>query len=175
MLYSKAKILTEEEYKALRDADAKRFNAGYKNYTPYRKNYRSIDRKKIQRCLNSHVKRCNKNIKDDFLWRERFFIRQVEYASFNKFEDNSGGELFVTLRFYDKKTMKYIDTVGYASNLCFGHGSVYYLMNKVITEKFDTWKDNDPYEDRIDYRSIPNDWVVKNAEPLNKEYNYFNI
>lgn len=74
--------------------------------------------------------------------------------------------------------MKYIDSFGCASNFCFGWGSVFWLMNKAITEMFDVWRrdrndHNAPEKDRADYTSIPNDWVAENAEPLCPNYNYF--
>lgn len=177
MLYPKAKILSESEFEALKKADVERSSRHSCVTVQERQNYYSIHRKVTQRTLNSHVRRCNRIIENDYLWRGRFFIRQVR-ADFHKFDDGSGGELFVTLRFYDKKTMKYIDSFGTASDFCFGWGSVYWLMNKAITEIFDVWKkdreDPDgPYQDRVDYMSIPNDWVVEFSSPLYEEYNYF--
>lgn len=179
MDYPKTRYLTKEEILKLKEEDMKRSRQRNFYYSTFdRQNYYASNWKKIQRTLNFHVRQCNKTIENDHLWRSRFFIRQVDYPRFDKFGDGSGGELFVTLRFYDKKTMKYIDSFNSAAHFCFGWGSVYWLMNKAITEYFDVWKSdkndsNSPEKDNIDYSSIPNDWVVQNATPLNENYNWF--
>ena len=144
--------------------------------TPTKLCYYSNNRKKQQRLLNAFVKSANKMIRDDFLWRSRFFIRQVQ-ASFSYFSDGSGAELFVVLRVYDKKTLTYIDTLGTVSEFCFCDGyRLFLLLNKAITEEFlldEKGKiTEDPYADRIDYMQIPEEYVIKNSKELHPYYNH---
>ena len=77
----------------------------------------STNRKTHQRKLNKVIKALNKNIENDDLWMGRFFIRQYS-AEFYKYEDGSGGELYVYLRFYDKKDKKYMEYYGDSCSIC---------------------------------------------------------
>lgn len=127
----------------------------------------STDRKVHQRRLNRLVRDLNKNIENDDLWRGRFFIRQHS-AEFEKYEDGSGGNLYVYLRFYDKKDMKYQEFYGDSCSLChFGGSRLWLTMNSFITEISSAWKDgNSPYkEDKSAYISISRDETVKRAAP----------
>lgn len=65
-------------------------------------------RKFYQRKFNKHIHILNKNITEDNLWQGRFIFLQKD-AHFWKFSDNSGGELIVFVRGYDKKTGYYKD------------------------------------------------------------------
>ena len=65
-------------------------------------------RKAYQREFNKRIRALNKNIANDELWRGRFVFLQRD-AYWWKFSDNSGGELIVFVRGYDKKTGYYKD------------------------------------------------------------------
>ena len=129
----------------------------------------STTRKTHQRKLNKVIKALNKNIENDDLWMGRFFIRQYS-AEFYKYEDGSGGELYVYLRFYDKKDKKYMEYYGDSCSIChFGGTRLWHTMNDFIVEITSAWKDGRPYENKQDYRSVSCDEVVKNATPY-KDY-----
>ena len=173
-MYPNVKYLTETEFQKMKDLDAKEtFSKAYKMPPRQKKNYYSNSRKKIQRTLNYCVRNANNLIKNDYLWRGRFFIRQVGFAPYVRFEDGSGGELYVTLRIYDKKADKYIDKFESAGSLCFfGGAKIFEFMNDAIVKHFDVWRsEDDPRDDRIIYTSIPDEYTVKNATPL-KKFNY---
>ena len=64
----------------------------------------SLNKKKHQRAMNALVRDMNKNIATDDLWRGRFYVRQIYAPQWYIYNDRSGAELFVHLKFYDKKT-----------------------------------------------------------------------
>lgn len=102
----------------------------------------SQDRKRHQREMNKLVRKLNKNIENDSLWQGRFYIRQVD-SYWYQYEDKSGYELIVTLRFIDKKTGFYWDTREAVNHLRFYNGSrLWWTMNKFITEKTGVWKED---------------------------------
>lgn len=165
----KIKEISEAEFEAWKERDFnnslnKNFNYSFKR----RENYYSNNRKKIQRILNYYVRAINKNIEQDYLWRGRFFVRQVGHANFYRFFDGSGAQLNVTLRFYDKKKMCYVDKHGSVSAFCGLGRGIFWDMNDIIVKTFDAWGDN-PKADRIDYNSIPNDYVAENAKYIYAE------
>jgi hypothetical protein len=111
-------------------------------------------RKKMQRKLNKEIRNMNKSLKQDSLWRGRFFVFQ-RYADFIKYSDNSGCFLFATLRFCDKLTGNYWDTVYTYESDCFDLCSLPYLMNKFIVELCDVWHEEpSPIVDKVDYTKI---------------------
>lgn len=59
--------------------------------------------KKIHRKVNAIIRKINKSIEKDELWKGRFYIREKEYHQY-KFEDNSGYILYLRYRYYDKIT-----------------------------------------------------------------------
>lgn len=114
-------------------------------------------RKKYQRKLNKLIKLMNENIKNDSLWRGRFYARQIQYFWY-PFEDNSSGVLTAIIRFYDKKTGKTQDIpIEY-----FGHGyfvpdHVWRAMNDFIVDYCNVWQTEDRdslYNDTTDYSKI---------------------
>lgn len=126
----------------------------------------STRRKVHQRRLNKTIRNLNKSIEKDDLWEGRYFIRQYA-AEFYKYEDNSGGELMVYLRFYDKKDMKYQEYYGDSCSICHWNGArLYMTMNDFIVDISSAWKDGTPYDDKEkSYRNISNDEVILKAEP----------
>lgn len=65
-------------------------------------------RKNYQKKFNKKLKEVNKNILEDNIWLGRFVFLQKD-AKFWRFPDNSGGELIIFIRGYDKKTGFYKD------------------------------------------------------------------
>lgn len=172
-MYPKVKRITDEQYEEMRQAEIKALSERKYRIPPkIRSNYYSNNRKEIQRVLNYYVKLVNHAIENDYLWRGRFFIRQVGPTYFERFEDGSGADLSVSLRFYDKKTERYIDTFGTVSTFCFGGGSkLSWLMNDAIVKEFKVWEydkksEDNPYNDRIVYSSIPDEYTIQRARPL---------
>jgi hypothetical protein len=161
-------ILTKEELQKLRAEDENRSNK-FRILPKLPQTYYSNNLKEQQRCMNSYVRRVNKSIQEDYLWRSRFFIRQYRVCNIYRFEDGSGTCMFVQLRIYDKRDNKYIDTYGSISDFCYGNGHrLWYIMNSAITEHFHVWRETDynPYQDMTDYRQISCDETVANSTPL---------
>lgn len=135
---------------------------------------RDKQRKKAQKQINRKVRDLNKNIQEDNLWKGRFEVRQKE-AKWEDFWDGSGGELYITLRFYDKKTGYYkdrlFDTVYPGRNLFFNH-QLFVAMNEFIINDCDVWnEDPSPRESE----KFVVDYTKKHITDsiMNKEFNYF--
>lgn len=127
-------------------------------------------RKNYQRKFNKLIRSVNKNIENDSLWLGRFVVYQTD-ASFQKFDDNSGGVLYAELRFIDKWNHYYWDTtLAYAPYYPFNEYHMYELMNKFIVGYDDAWADMPmkPIDLRFRY---PFDW----HEPEKNYYNYRRI
>lgn len=111
----------------------------------------SQNRKVHQRAMNRLVRKMNKHIENDDLWLGRFYAKQIA-SSWHPYEDGSGADLFVRLRFIDKKTKCTYDT-GWKSVHYWSFGArLYWTMNWFIVEYCDVWRNEDPINDRIDYR-----------------------
>lgn len=127
----------------------------------------SNNRKRHQRAVNKIVRKVNKAIEEDPLWRGRFVIRQIQ-SRFHHYEDGSGSTLWVLLRFYDKKTGITMDIFESSLEISMWNGTkISWAMNKFITEKCQVWQFEDPRKDKMDYRD------VKFDEKLNLAYNYY--
>ena len=114
--------------------------------------------------MNALIRKINKCIEEDDLWQGRFFIRQYSADEFYKYEDNSGGTLYVTLRFYDKEDMKYQEYCGDTCVICHLNGArLWWTMNEFITETSSAWQGHNPYENKKSYLDISNDDVVAKA------------
>lgn len=113
-------------------------------------------RKRHQRAINGAVRKINKQIENDPLWRGRFVVRQID-ADFHTFEDGSGSILTVMLRFYDKKTGITDDILAdsYATSM-WGSAKLFWAMNDFIVNTCDVWssKNEHPKYDLTDYRAI---------------------
>ena len=115
----------------------------------------SMNRKKHQRYVNKVVRKMNKDLAEDPLWRGRFICRQKE-ASFHIYDDMSGATLYVLLEMVDKKTgltKKFWTDSFY---LCgpFGRSKMFWEMNEFIVEDCDVWHKEDPRQNIIDYREV---------------------
>ena len=109
------------------------------------------DRKKAQKKINKNVRAMNANILHDNLWRGRFYVHQVD-ASWERFDDGSGGCLNVWLEIRDKKTGKYhsfrIDN--YDSDW-----TIWSVVNGFICNDSDVWDDIDAVKaDKTDWTKV---------------------
>ena len=121
-------------------------------------------RVKYQKAFNKLMKKFNKNIENNKLFKGRFVVHQM-YSDFDKFDDNSGGLLCVIIRFVDKKTNYYKDySFAYAPYLT--NYRFWEYGNQFITEDAKVYEYNNPYKDNTDYRKIKINEDIW-AKPLN--------
>ena len=126
----------------------------------YKKNY--------QRKFNWYIKKINKMMEEDNLWRGRFVVKQY-WTELYKYDDNSGYNFYAAIYFVDKKT-------GRISNLVVDdwymllHSMSYGIMGKLndfITKDCfdDTWANQDElYSDKTDYTLIDDSKMVYKKE-----------
>lgn len=130
-------------------------------------------RKKAQRRMNHRVRMLNKNIQEDNLWKGRFEVRQKD-ARWDEFVDGSGGELFVTLRFYDKKTGYYKDAAMDMLYPCeheFFNYRLFLVMNEFIINDCGVWDENPgPRESAEFIRDYTKQHIPDSI--MKKDYNY---
>lgn len=102
----------------------------------------SLNRKRHQRAMNQIIREMNKSIENDELWRGRFYARQIA-SQWSLYEDHSGADLWVVLRFYDRKTgftYDYADTVNHWRYV--SAGRLWWTMNEFIVERTGVWDEN---------------------------------
>ena len=133
-------------------------------------------RKKAQKMLNKKIRLINKAIEKDNLWMGRFEIRQKD-ASWNEFSDGSGGELFATLRFYDKGSGYYKDFIVsalYPDSGIFLFANLNTLINEFIINDCGVWEENPSPRDA---KSFVKDYTKIHISDsiMNKEMNYHKI
>lgn len=102
----------------------------------------SMNKKRHQRKINRLIREANKSIEKDDLWHGRFCIKQVESPQWHVYEDKSGAEYFVHLKFIDKCTGRYwiqAETVNHWRG-SFGNGwRIWDKMNWFIVEHCNVW------------------------------------
>ena len=107
--------------------------------------------KKHQRLMNRAMRKMNKDIEKDELWKGRFIVRQV-WRQFETYEDKSGSVLHVWLKLIDKKTglVKELrpDTVNHF--VVWGH--LWWEMNNFIVHDSHVW------DDINEVKNDPTDW-----------------
>ena len=114
----------------------------------------SQNRKVHQRGMNKLIRDINNNIKNDDLWLGRFYAKQIN-SDWILYEDGSGAELYVRLRFIDRKTGVTYDTPWETVNHWRFGAHLYWEMNNFIVNKCEVWQKEDPvHDERIDYRNI---------------------
>lgn len=102
----------------------------------------SKNRKRHQRAMNELMRLMNQNIENDDLWKGRFYVRQVA-AQWYEYEDKSGAELWVVLRFIDKKTGFYWETAETVNHWRWVNGNrLWWAMNDFIVEKTNVWSED---------------------------------
>ena len=120
--------------------------------------------KKYDRFINTFVKKFNKSIEKDELWRGRFVLRQIRKAIF----DGSCAYLYIAI---DKKTgqFSYCDWVYvYSRDTYVSVNRLWHIINNFIINDVKVWEeDPNPYAAApIDYTKTP---VPKKL--WNKKYN----
>lgn len=102
----------------------------------------SMNKKRHQREINRLVREANKSIEKDNLWYGRFCVKQVESPQWHVYEDKSGAEYFVHLKFIDKCTGRYWIQAGTVNHWrgSFGNGwRIWDKMNWFIVEHCNVW------------------------------------
>jgi hypothetical protein len=86
----------------------------------------------------------NKNIEQDDLWNGRFIVRQYEDSpQWRKYEDGSGAELWVKLKFIDRATGRYYVGNHTVNEWCdFNCLRIWRIMSWLITEHWDIWQED---------------------------------
>lgn len=118
----------------------------------------SNNRQKHQRRINYFMRKINKSIEKDELWHGRFIVRQ-DCAQWLPYDDNSGWELYVGLRFFDKKTgNSWLLPMKSVNSLCFlDADKIWDDMNSFIVDKCDVWGKEGRealYSDKTDWRKV---------------------
>lgn len=103
----------------------------------------SMDRKVHQRAINRLVRMFNKQLEKDDLWCGRFIVRQYEDSpQWCRYIDGSGAELCVKLKFIDRATGRcYVGAHSVNKWRSFNGSCIWRLMNWLITEHWDIWKE----------------------------------
>lgn len=122
----------------------------------YNKVSTSQNRKVQQRAFNKVVRKINKNIEKDNLWRGRFVIRQ-DSSQWFAFPGEKDYQLHVVLKFIDKKTKKSKYYSNFAFHYTLWHGAnLFWDMNNFIVDYCDAWSEGleGLKNDKIDYAKI---------------------
>lgn len=126
-------------------------------------------RKKYQKQLTRTLRKTNKTIRNDDLWRGRFYLMQRS-SDWHEFEDGSGGYIMATIRAYDHKTGKYLDHfMNYAPYLTIERLDLLVFLNRFIIDHVDAWHKDDPRSDTTDYRQL--EYMQNDRRPVD----YFGI
>ena len=108
----------------------------------------SMNKKKHQRAINKLVRAFNNQLELDDLWFGRFIVRQYESSpQWRKYEDGSGAELYVKLKFIDRAIGRYYvgnHTVNEWRN--FNGAHIWRIMNWLITEHWNVWQEDSARE-----------------------------
>lgn len=125
--------------------------------SPYDMSYNwgnSLKRRKHQRKVTRAIRRFNKVLEKDELWKGRYFVRIVN-SNFEVYEDKSGAMLHTTLEFCDKKTgqtkLEYVDEYGICK---YNSYKLFDKMNTFIVVDCDVWVKDKPREDKTDYTKV---------------------
>ena len=114
----------------------------------------SCNRKRHQRAINKVIRDMNKNIKNDNLWKGRFYCRQIYSPYWERYEDRSGGIMYVNVEFCDKKTQKRWIQLFNTNDI---QGWKFWsAMNDFIVKHIDVWNEEPrpSIENAPDYRNI---------------------
>ncbi len=126
---------------------------------------KDISVKKTMRKVNKVIRKLNKNIANDSLWKGRFVVRIIDRQR-KRFEDNSGYWYRFTLQFIDKETGYY--SLAWLNDLAFtfgGGAKIWWIMNDFIIKDINVWKkpqgkNNSSYIDKP---------IPKNLTPVERQ------
>lgn len=113
----------------------------------------SKNKKRHQRAINKLVRAFNRQLEQDDLWLGRFMVRQIYSPQWYYYEDGSGAELFVHLKFIDRATGRYWIAAHDVNHWRSFHGNGYRLwetMNWLITQHWDVWQEDAARERNFD-------------------------
>lgn len=105
----------------------------------------SKNKKRHQREINRLVRKINNLIEKDDFWYGRFCIKQVESPQWYIYEDKSGAEYFVHLKFIDRCTGRHwvqAETVNNWRGTFRNGWRIWDRMNWFITNHLDVWKED---------------------------------
>lgn len=94
--------------------------------------------KSDQKKVNKWVRAFNQKLREDELWRGRFYIHQERIYLYHTFEDGSGGILGIAFSLNDRKT-------GMSKEVHFSNYNYFHLglaMNNFIIHNVDVWHEN---------------------------------
>jgi hypothetical protein len=128
--------------------------------------------KKSDRKINALVRRMNKSIEKDELWRGCFVVRQVKKRC-GKYEDNSGiwsSYLYIII---DKKTAQYGYSEWLESYSDFNAAHLWWGVNNFIVDGVKVWNEEPrpTIDNAVDYTKMP---IPKNLT-LIKPYGFFGM
>ena len=130
----------------------------------------SFNPKVHQRAVNKVLRDINKGIENDDLWQGRFFMRQWARDTV-VYEDHSGMFLALEIRLYDKKTKKFARWFCDSHDVTGWEGyRAWQKMNDFIIEDLDVWHNEDPRNEKQDWRSVSQDAIIKEAKCLYQYY-----
>ena len=113
----------------------------------------SKNKKRHQRAINKLVREFNKNLTEDDLWQGRFQVYQIYAPGWYLYEDGSGADMVVCLQFVDRATGRYFErwkTVNEWRGFHANGWRIWELMNWLITQHWDIWKEDLARERRMD-------------------------
>lgn len=111
-----------------------------------------MNRKRTLRAFNKIIRKVNKAIENDPLWRGRFVIRQysVERGCDNEY-------LFIIYDFIDKKTgRRHREAMNFFIESKWAQNEIFMQMNTFIVNHCRVWDPGkqSPYKDETDYRKV---------------------
>ena len=116
----------------------------------------SGNKKRHFRKLNKVLRQMNQNIKEDTLWRGRFYVKPIGHQWY-RFEDGSGWNMYVVVRFIDRVSGITWDVGNDVNSFCFG-AKIWRLMNEFITERAPTWS-QEPRPGTAGYKEMTEKYI----------------
>ena len=110
--------------------------------------------RKLKRKVNKQIRYINSEISKDNLWKGRFVLR-IKQSIYKQYADKSGYYGHIVLRAIDKKTGKYKEDYFNSSSIVNLNFTVWEFINTFITRDIDVWKNENPYEEIIDWSKKP--------------------
>lgn len=115
--------------------------------------------RKLQRKVNAVVRKQNKALEDDNLWRGRFVVRQKQ-AVIQEYSDKSGWYGHFVMTVYDKKTGLYKDEIFNDWDFLHTGWKFFWFVNDFIVKDVKVWEENPSPRDegfvpKMGYKDVP--------------------
>lgn len=115
--------------------------------------------RKLQRRVNTVVRKQNKALEDDNLWRGRFVVRQKQ-AVIQEYSDKSGWYGHFVMTVYDKKTGLYKDEIFNDWDFLHTGWKFFWFINDFIVQDVKVWEENPSPRDegfvpKRGYKDVP--------------------